>query len=55
MVKVKVATPGEHDYEKSAVLFGCVLRTAATSPTTVNKKAPIHNIIPINDTVHRPL
>ena len=26
-----------------------------TGQTTVNKKAPIHYIIPINDTVHRPL
>ena len=26
-----------------------------TDQTAVNKKAPIHSIIPINDTYHRPL
>ena len=32
-----------------------VTREVPTGQTTVNKKAPIHYIIPINDTVHRPL
>ena len=27
----------------------------ATGQTTVNKKAPIHYILPMNDKVHRPL
>ena len=31
------------------------VRKLTTGQTTVNKKAPIHFIIPINDTVHRPL
>ena len=31
------------------------MRHFRTGQTTVNKKAPIHYIIPINDTVHRPL
>ena len=43
-VEGNTSDEGSYDFAKSE----------ATGQTTVNKKAPIHYIIPINDMVHRP-